>query len=83
MAGGELQREIGRHDAQIEALQNEVKSLHADLKTALEQLASIQQTLAEARGGWKTMMWLGGLSAAVGGLVVKVFTWATTLPMPR
>lgn len=60
-------------------LEGEVKALHGMLSDQNKALASLQlkldevsATLAEARGGWRTLVWLGGLSATVGGLV----TWA-------
>jgi len=48
------------------AQQNEV------LKALTAQVGELRTTLSEARGGWKTLMWLGGAAAAVGGFV----TWA-------
>lgn len=76
----EIQRDLGKHDAQIDALNARVDELSSDLKTVMSQLSSIQQTLSEAKGGWKTLMWISGVSAAVGGLMVKVITWIQVLP---
>jgi len=64
----ELHHEIGRHDAKIEALEREVHALRADV-------AEIKQMLSEAKGGWKTLMLVGGCSAAVGAFVDKLFSW--------
>jgi acid phosphatase family membrane protein YuiD len=38
------------------------------------QLDLVNKTLAEAKGGWKTLVWLGGMSAAASAMV----TWALT-----
>lgn len=76
----EVHRDLGKHDAQIESLQREVKHLHEDMGRVMEQLSEIQQTLSEARGGWKTLMWVSGLSAALGGLIVKGLSWFNVLP---
>ncbi len=60
-------------------LEGEVKALHAMLAEQNKALASlavqleeVTKTLAEARGGWKTLLWLGGAAAAASAAV----TWA-------
>lgn len=76
----EIHRDLGKHDAQIEALNSQVNRMYCDMQQMMDQLTTIQQTLSEAKGGWKTLMWVGGLSAALGGIVVKVMTWMQILP---
>lgn len=70
----ELQRDIGKHDAQIEALDKDLREMREDMRRIFEKLDSINQTLSEAKGGWKTLMWVAGASAALGGVVVKLIT---------
>jgi hypothetical protein len=77
---GEIQRDLGKHDAQIEALNARVDVLHQDMKTVMAQLSLIQSTLSEARGGWKTLMFVSGLSATVGGIIVKLAAWLQMWP---
>lgn len=76
----EIHHEIGRHDAQIEALQEQVKLLHADMVRMNATLTSINSTLAEARGGWRVLMMVAGVSSVVGGIFVKIATWANWFP---
>lgn len=76
----EVHRDLGKHDAQIESLNREVKHLHEDMGRVMQQLADIQNTLSEAKGGWKTLMWVAGFSAAIGGVIVKVGTWISAMP---
>jgi prefoldin subunit 5 len=76
----EIHRDLGKHDAQIEALQDQVNRLHADMHKMMDQLSGIQQTLSEAKGGWRTLLWISGLSATIGGVVVKVAMWLNTVP---
>lgn len=76
----EIHRDLGKHDAQIDALNAQVNRMYDDMQQMMGQLTTIQQTLSEAKGGWKTLMWVGGLSAALGGIVVKVMTWLQILP---
>lgn len=80
MEHSEVHRDLGKHDAQIEALNREVKHLHEDMGRVMQQLTEIQQTLSEAKGGWKTLMWVAGFSAAVGGAFVKVISWLSVFP---
>lgn len=76
----EIHRDLGKHDAQIDALNVQFNRMHHDMQNMLEQLQQIQSTLAEAKGGWKTLMMVGGVSAALGGIVVKVMSWLQILP---
>lgn len=61
----ELHRDIGRHDAQIETLRFQMEQV-------LQELHEIKATLAEAKGGWRMLMMMGGAGAAFGAAVVKV-----------
>lgn len=82
-ADNDLHRDIGKHDAQIEALQESVRLLHVDMQQMAIQLQTIQQTLSEAKGGWRTLMWIGGAGAAVGVTLYKIIAWIVTLPSPK
>lgn len=67
------QRTIGRLEAKIEALESQSSDIMAELK-------SIRATLAEAKGGWRVLMAVAGISSAVGGLVVKFLPYFANLP---
>lgn len=75
-----IHHDLGRHDAQIEALQEQVRQLHRDMQTMNATLSSISKTLSEARGGWKAMMLVGGIAATVGAIVAKVVTSVGFIP---
>lgn len=75
MENPNIHHDLGRHDAQIEALQEQVKQLHKDMQSMNETLLKISATLSEARGGWKTLMLVGGIAAAVGATFAKVAAW--------
>jgi len=68
-----IQRDIGRHDAQIETLQEDMRSLKNDVH-------EIKLILSEARGGWKTLMMVGGISATIGALIAKIATALNWFP---
>jgi len=58
----DLQRELGRHDAEIVALQKDMTEVKGDVKQILA-------FVAQAQGSWKTLMAVSGFAAAVGGAV--------------
>jgi prefoldin subunit 5 len=76
----ELHTQIGRHDAQIEALERDIKNLRADIKEMNQTLHEIHTTLSQARGGWKTLMLVGGAAATISALVTKLVHWSYYLP---
>lgn len=73
-----VHRDLGRHDAEIEALRNEMARLAAAVEGQGKRLDEIGRTLAEARGGWRTLMVLGGAAAAIGALARDL--WQTFGP---
>lgn len=68
----DLSRDIGTHGAKIEALERDISLMRGDLHRMSAKLDEINSTLAEAKGGWRTIMWISGASAAVGGLIAKI-----------
>lgn len=76
----ELHTQIGRHDAQIEALERDIKHLREDIRQMNDTLTAISHTLSEAKGGWKTLMLVGGVAATVGAGAAKVVSWISVVP---
>lgn len=76
----EIHRDLGRHDAKIEALEQDIQLMRKDVIKIYEKLDEISITLATAQGGWKAMMVLGGASAAFGAFLMKVFSWLGWIP---
>ena len=79
----EVHRDLGKHDAQIEALQARVERLHADMAQVLEQLTKIDRLLSEARGGWKAMMMTAGFASALTAVAMKLYAWLAVLPIAK
>lgn len=63
----DTQRTLGEHGARIDTLEGNLRSIAADVR-------EIRDTLAQARGGWKTLMLVGGAAGAVGALLGKLST---------
>jgi hypothetical protein len=64
----DMARDIGYHDAKIEALENEVRGMRQDL-TELKSLVS------EAKGGIRVLAGVGAIGGMVGAGIVKAATW--------
>lgn len=74
-----IEKDVGRHGAQIEELQRNVKSLTEKVDKLSAEIAEIHDILTQARGGWKMMLLIGGAAGAVIAFVFKVFgLWRAT-----
>jgi prefoldin subunit 5 len=70
-------RELATHAADIKHLQEDMNKILKQMESMQATLISISSTLAEARGGWKVLMMVGGASGALGAILVKLFHWYT------
>lgn len=68
-----VHRDLGRHDAEISQLKDDVADIKDDVRI-------IRETLATARGGWKTLLLVAGISSTVGALASKVAVWLHLIP---
>jgi hypothetical protein len=66
-------REFGR-------MEQEVKQLTAQVAGMQATLTEINNTLSQAKGGWRTLMLLGGAGAAAGSLVTWALSHVRLLP---
>jgi prefoldin subunit 5 len=62
-------RELATHANEIKHLQTDMDRLVSDVHDIKKTLNAINTTLAEARGGWKVLMMVGGAGGALGGVV--------------
>lgn len=60
---------IGRLQVQVEHLTQGVDDLQASNKQLTDKLDQVLLALSEARGGWRTLMLVGGAASTVGGLI--------------
>jgi hypothetical protein len=61
--------EFGRLQAQVETLLRQDAEKTDLLKALAADINAIRIQMAEARGGWKLMLLLGGASASFGGVI--------------
>lgn len=57
-----------RNQARIDALEARNVEMYADIK-------HIREVVDQAKGGWRMLMMVGGASAAVGAVAVKIIEW--------
>lgn len=72
MSDEHLIREIATHGAEIKHIQDDLDAIAAEMKEVRIALAEINNTLSEAKGGWKVLMMIGGAGGAVGSFITWV-----------
>lgn len=68
-------RELATHASDIAHLQSDVDKMAADIDEIKKMLTSINATLAEAKGGWKMLLAVGGIAGVLGGFIVHIVNW--------
>lgn len=66
-------RELATHAADIKHLQDDMDRLVKDMEEIKKCLGKIQNTLSEAKGGWKTLMLFGGAGGTLGVILSQMF----------
>lgn len=60
------------HDVQIERMLQDMDQMSKTMDSMQGTLTSIKETLAEARGGWRILMLIGGAGGALGAAVTHL-----------
>jgi prefoldin subunit 5 len=68
-------RELATHANDIEHLQQDMDKMIKDMQEIKAAIQSIQNTLSEAKGGWKVLMLVGGAAGVIGAGIVQVIHW--------
>ncbi len=66
--------QIARLEERMAMMDRDMRAQGVKLDEMRVQLALVLTALSEAKGGWRTLMWLGGASATAGGCIA----WALT-----
>lgn len=69
----DVQRDLGRHDARLDAMEADLQEMKAQMAKMVEQMSAINTTLSTAKGGWKTLLLVGGAI----GVAVHAVVWIT------
>jgi hypothetical protein len=66
------QRRLAVAETDISHMGHELADLKADIRALKVDVAEILRTLAEARGGWRTLLLVGGAAGAAGAMLMKM-----------
>ena len=71
-------RELATHASNIEHLQEDMDKMIKEMAEIKATLQNIERTLSEAKGGWKTLMAIGGGVSLVTGIIgVIIGYWSS------
>ena len=66
-------RELATHANDIQHLQADMDKMVDEMKEIKEAIQAIQKTLAEAHGGWRFLLGVGGAAALIGAIMANLF----------
>ena len=61
----EIDRDLGRHDAEISQLKDDMRALKEDVH-------EIKLMLSEAKGGWRVIMLIAGVAGTIGAMLSQL-----------
>lgn len=64
--------QLAQQAAQIESLQNGFSEMQTDMKALSANVSAIKEMMAEARGGWRMLLLIGGGIAALGAAMAGI-----------
>jgi hypothetical protein len=64
----------------IAVLNTELEHMRRDMDEVKSDLKIIRETLQQAKGGWKTLMLVAGISSTVGAFMAKLAPWIGVFP---
>jgi hypothetical protein len=70
-----VERELATHSVEIRHIQDDMDKMMADMSDIKKSLEAINLTLSEAKGGWKTLMWVAGASSAVTSFFIGLYSF--------
>jgi prefoldin subunit 5 len=65
----ETARELATHASNIQHLQEDMDKMIVEMAEIKATLQNIEKTLSEAKGGWKTLMAIGGGVSIITGVI--------------
>jgi prefoldin subunit 5 len=65
----ETARELATHASNIQHLQEDMDKMIVEMAEIKVTLQNIEKTLSEAKGGWKTLMAIGGGVSIITGVI--------------
>ena len=73
----ETARELATHASNIQHLQEDMDKMIVEMAEIKTTLQNIEKTLSEAKGGWKTLMAIGGGVSLITGIIGVVIGYCS------
>ena len=73
-------KQLATHDADIRYLRQDTDQIVRSMSVMQEDLRAIKETLAEARGGWRVLLLIGGAGGALGSAITAWINNVLHLP---
>jgi hypothetical protein len=62
--------QVARLDERLKTMERDMAQMHVDMATMAGKVDEVLRTLQEARGGWRTLMWMSGAAASFGAALM-------------
>ena len=69
----DIKSEVAVQANEIKHIQDDMDEMKADIEQIKKSLANIDKMLSEAKGGWRTLMWVAGASSAVTAFLIMIY----------
>jgi len=69
---GEMQRDLGRAEGRLSALEHNIDDIKDSLESQSERLGRIERMLSETKGSWRALLAVAGLAGTIGAALAKV-----------
>lgn len=66
-----IERDLGRLEGQISALESRIEQQNGEIASMRKDIRVMLDFTTQASASWRTLMAMGGFSAAVGALIAK------------
>lgn len=75
-------REIGKMEARLDSLDRELGEVKDTIGGVQKDVRAIRDVVLQAKGSWRTLVIISGVSAAMGAFVTKIAALFHFLPRP-
>ena len=78
--GANIAELMGEMPGRLNAMDRRFDEHYAANLRMVEDIKIIRSTMDQAKGGWKTLLLIGGVAGAMGAFVTKMAAFVGTLP---
>ena len=70
---GDIYLQLGRLDGRVTAVENDMRKIDSRLEGIEQTLGEMKELLAQGKGGWVMLAWIGGVLGSLAGLAAWVY----------